>query len=134
MLEKMRAMYLMAVDALCRRYPGQEQNRPHYEAWAARAELGTLKRRVRTKGGYTDLPKGSVVLFADEDDPVLPDTVSVWAPRADGGENRTLVSAKHVTRGTTYAACQAACETCGGSGVVFPHPTALVTMRCPTCG
>lgn len=27
----------------------------------------------------------------------------------------------------------AACKTCGGSGMVYPHPTALVVMRCPSC-
>lgn len=125
-LSTLRSSFLSAVEALVAQYPAQAQNRAHYARWAEAAKLGETTRRIRTKGGYTDVARGTLVLFAAnphaaEDGMAL----EMWAPRADGTPNMTLVDAETV---------QALCPTCGGSGCVHPHPTALVTVNCPTCG
>lgn len=124
-LSILRAQFLAAVEALIAQYPGQAQNRAHYVRWAESAQLGETTRRIRTKGGYTDVARGALVLFAAnpyaaEDGLAL----EMWAPRADGKHNQTLVDAKTV---------RPVCPTCEGSGVVLPHPTALVTVNCPSC-
>jgi len=130
-LETLRTAYLIALDALIARYPGQEVNRRSHLAWLERAELGTVTRRIRTKGGYTDISRGATVLFVPEDPELLaaervsrPAGYEVFAPRADGNLGITLVG-----QGTVRPICR----TCGGSGLVHPHPTALIAVSCPDC-
>jgi hypothetical protein len=124
--EALRTEYLEAVDGLIRRYPIQGGNRKHCEEWARSARLGRTTRRIRSKGGLTDIPRGTVVLFTPDPGPDGLDRglVSVWAPRPDGDCLRTLAGEGGV---------RAECETCGGSRAVYGHPTALVTMACPSC-
>jgi len=118
------SLYAAAVDALCAKYP--RQSRAHYLAWLEGAKLGRTTKRIRTKGGFTDIAKGSLVLFAA--DPYAAEEgraggLEVWAPRADGMPNHTLVGAKAV---------KPVCELCGGSGQV-KHKTGFVTFACPEC-
>lgn len=61
-LNDLRAAFRRDLERLIAMYPIQEGNRAHYEAELEGAVLGTLTRRVRTKGGLCDLPKGSPVL------------------------------------------------------------------------
>jgi hypothetical protein len=126
MTTTLKREYLEAVDAMIRRYPVQEQNRAHHEAWAREAKVGRTTRRIRTKGGLTDIARGTLVLFAPDPgaDGLDRGMVSIWAPRPDGDCLRTLVGEGRV---------RPECGTCGGSGGVYPHPTALVTLPCPSC-
>lgn len=87
--------WLSHVEALIAKHPRQEQNRDHLTAKFREAGLGKLTRRIRSKGGFTDLPKGTAVLWVDDRDPALPgDCRVIWAPghKCEG----TLVSRKSV--------------------------------------
>ncbi len=125
-MDALRKAYLEAVERLIQRYPVQEQNRGHYEGWARSARLGRTTRRIRTKGGFTDIPRGELVLMREDQLPRSPlvGAWEVWAPRPDGDCVRTVVGANEV---------RAECETCEGSRLVRPHPTALVAIACPSC-
>lgn len=124
-LSTLRSAYLASIEVLIARYPAQEANRASYVRWLEGARLGSLTRRVRTKGGLTDLARGSLVLFAAN--PYAAEDgidLELWAPRADGSPSKTLVDARTV---------RPVCGTCEGSGAVYPHPTALVAVSCPDC-
>jgi hypothetical protein len=76
-LNTLRKAYQAAFEALVVEYPRQEANRSYHEMWAKEAQLGRLTRHVRTKGGFTDLPKGTLVLYRADtlcDKPAL----SIW--------------------------------------------------------
>lgn len=107
-------------EALVAEVPRQEVWRKHHAEWLENAKLGFLARRIRTKGGYTDLAADTPVLFLADKDPRLPGMVSIYAGK---GHNRTLVPAKAV---------EAECEFCHGHGSVR-HKRGLVEMRCPMC-
>ena len=124
-IDTLRATYLAAFTVLVERYPRQEQNRSSHEEWSSNAKLGILNRRIRTKGGHTDIPTGAVVLYLEDEleREVGSDWVAVWFPRADGTPTRTLVDADAVLE---------LCGTCGGTGRVR-HVNGLVAMGCPSC-
>ena len=97
-LETLRAAYLAAFSALVAKYPAQEQNRYHHEGWSSSARRGFTVKRITTKGGFTDIPAGTVVLYLEDEleDGAGRDWISVWAPRPDGMPTRTLVAATAV--------------------------------------
>lgn len=118
------SLYTDAVDALCAKYP--RQSRAHNLAWLERARLGRTTRRIRSKGGFTDIAAGTLVLFADDEyaaEEGREGGLVVWAPRADGTPTNTLVGPGTV---------EAVCELCEGSGQV-KHKTGFVTFACPSC-
>lgn len=121
-LDQLVTEYLAAVAALIARNPIQERNRERYIAWAASAKLGITTRRIRTK--LRDIPAGTFVLFTPDEmgAQIGRDAVEVWALNKD--ETRTIVDPDVVRE---------VCSTCGGSDQVYPHPTALVAIACPSC-
>lgn len=128
-LADVRAAYERDIAALIAKYPAQEQNRAHYAERAASMRLGTLSRRVRTK--LHDFPRGTVVGYiVDGEQPIgrlgaMVACVAIFAPGLTDGATLTVVRADEV---------RPTCTRCEGTGAVRPHPTALVSVRCPVCG
>ncbi len=114
-LATLRASYLAAVAALVARYPRQEQNRSSHEEWSSSARLGFTVQRIGTKGRYTDIPAGTVVLYLEDEieREVGEDWIAVWTPRADGMPTRTLVDATAVIEVVSTG---------------YRHPDGLVTL------
>jgi hypothetical protein len=113
---ELASLYTAAVNALCARYP--KQSRAHYMAWLETARVGRTTKRIRSKGGFTDIAKGTFVLYAADEHGLV-----VWAPRPDGEPTSTLTSAKAV---------KPVCAMCEGSGMV-QHKTGLLALDCPAC-
>ena len=68
------AQFTAAVDALIAKYPLQA------------AQVGRLTRHVRTKGGLTDAPAGTVVLYGPSDMTLPGDdqpALLMWVPKLD---------------------------------------------------
>lgn len=128
-LANIRTAFEADVVALIAKYPAQEQNRAHYASKAASLKLGRLRARVHTK--LHDFPRGTIVGFVTSDDqPVgrlgaMVPCVSIFAPGITTSVTMTITRASNVA---------ALCERCEGMGAVRPHPTALVAVRCPSCG
>lgn len=63
--------------------------------------------------------------------PANPDLFWDWSHVRDSSDEAfTAMAAMLERRGYGTAP---SCGTCGGSTMVRPHPTALVTVRCPAC-
>lgn len=81
-LDGLKAAYLADLTAFIAVRSAQEVNRASYEKEVAGARLAVLTKRFCSKGGFTDVPKGTVVLvldtyrFPDED----PDDVTFYVP------------------------------------------------------
>jgi hypothetical protein len=124
-LQTLVNLYLSAVAALIARCPAQARNRSSYETWAAGARLGRTTRRIRTKGGLTDLPKGALVLYAKDEwaeEAGRPAGWTVWGAKAD--ETKVVVDVDCV---------EPVCPLCEGSGAVR-HERGLFPFNCPDCG
>lgn len=75
----MSADYRKYVAGIIAAHPIQERNRAHYEAFEARAQLGSMTRKVRLKGNSID--KGRVVFYAPDSDASArmgAEMVTVW--------------------------------------------------------
>lgn len=70
----MSADYRRYVTDIVSKHPAQVANLPHYQAFEACAELGTMVRNVRLKGQRLD--KGRVVFYTQHDR--FEDSVTVW--------------------------------------------------------
>lgn len=84
--------YLASIENLIKKYPIQEQNRAYFESFARNAKVGTITHRIRTKGGLTDMAKGTKVLAIR--DPGRSD-YHVWG-RTDGDSLCTVVGPESV--------------------------------------
>lgn len=123
-LTELVALYLTAVEAMIARTPIQAGNRASYQAWARSAKLGRLTRRIRTKGGTTDLAVGTHVLYARDEwaeETGRPAGWTIWGAKAE--ETKSVVDVDAV---------EPVCSLCEGSGAVS-HKRGLLVFDCPVC-
>ena len=88
----LRVQFVQSVARMVKRYPAQIANVPSHARFARDARWGRVVRRIRSKGGFTDIAPGSECLFQIEDTGM----VLVWAPRPDGDCVCTLADADSV--------------------------------------
>lgn len=93
-LEGLKAAFTAAMEALIAKHPAQEANRESYTARCANARIARLTRRFRSKGGFTDVPKGTIVLDLGLH-PMFPEETdhTFFMPKADGSLACSLVPA-----------------------------------------
>lgn len=120
-LETIRASFRTEVAALVAKYPAQAPNAAHHEHQASTMRLGVTVRTIRTK--LHTFPAGVLVGMID-DSFGGEARVSIWAPGISSGPTFTCVRPDRVMD---------VCTSCDGAGHVFPHPTALVAVNCPSC-
>jgi hypothetical protein len=92
-LEGLKAAYVTAMEASIAKYPAQAANRDHNIARLAKARLVKLTRRFYSKGGHTDVSKGTNVLDLGSN-PFFPEHGhTFFVPKTDGSLSLSSVPA-----------------------------------------